>query len=198
VISRMISVIGIGFVALTACGTKDQGGTQTGGNNTTGATGGRGSGGSGAGGTAGLALAEVYDASLADPSSRLVNISARAGVGIGAQKLIAGFVISGNTPKTVLLRAIGPGLAPYNVSGVISDPRLILFDAANHALEVNIGWHDSSALAQAFSQTGAFVLPAHSSDSAILVTLPPGSYTAQVDSASGATGTALVEVYEAP
>jgi len=146
----------------------------------------------------GMALAEIYDADPGDTSNRLINISARAGVGGGSLNLVAGFVISGNAPKTVLIRAIGPGLAPYGITDFLPDPHLTLFDASTQALEVNTGWASSAALMTAFAQTGAFALPINSKDAALLVTLPPGAYTAQVDGASGDTGTALAEIYEVP
>jgi probable HAF family extracellular repeat protein len=149
-------------------------------------------------GTTGLALAEVYDAAPANASAYLVNLSARAQVGAGAQALIAGFVISGNTPKTFLIRAIGPTLAGFGIADALPDPRLTLFDANGAAMQVNVGWGGAPWLYDRFAQTGAFWLPANSKDSAIVVTLPPGTYTAQVDGASGDTGTALVEIYAVP
>jgi hypothetical protein len=62
----------------------------------------------------------------------------------------------------------------------------------------NAGWAGAPALAAAFVQVAAFPLPATSGDAALLVTLAPGQYTAQVAGTGGATGVALVEVYEVP
>jgi hypothetical protein len=150
----------------------------------------------------GVALAEVYDTTPAEnftPSSpRLVNISARVMVGTGGNILIAGFAIGGSTSRTVLIRASGPALVPFGVSGTLSDPQLGLYSGAT-LLNSNGGWGGNSEIASAASSVGAFSWSNSSSlDSAILVTLPPGAYTAQVSGASGDTGVALVEVYEVP
>jgi len=102
----------------------------------------------GTSGDTGIALAEVYDATPAasySPSApHLVNISARLQVGTGANILIAGFVVGGTTSKTVLLRASGPALAPFGVSGTLSDPQLSLYrsnaDSTSTLLSSNTGW----------------------------------------------------------
>jgi len=164
----------------------------------------------GAGASTGLALAELYDA---DPTptgaptlvavSRLTNISARAQVGIGGAILIAGFTLNGNVPKTVLLRAIGPALTSFGVTGVLADPKLELFRDTT-LITSNDNWGTSiattaAALSNTFTQVGAFVLPsAASRDAALLVTLAPGSYTAQVSGVGNTTGVALVEIYDVP
>jgi hypothetical protein len=108
----------------------------------------------------------------------------------------AGFVIGGATPRKVLVRAIGPTLASFGVGGVVADPRLALFTGQTQ-IAANDNWGGDAALSAAFVQVGAFALAADSKDAAILVTLDPGSYTAQV-SGVGGTGVALVEVYEVP
>lgn len=141
-------------------------------------------------GTGGVALAEVYDAS--STGLRLVNLSARTQVGTGANILIAGFAIGGETSKTLLIRAVGPGLAPFGVTGTLADPQLELYTGST-LLAVNDNWDASTA--DTFSTVGAFNLPAASRDAALLVTLAPGSYTAQVSGIANTTGVALVEVY---
>jgi hypothetical protein len=150
----------------------------------------------------GVALLEAYDADAAVTTARFVNISARTQVGTGDNVLVIGFVVTGTGPKTVLLRAVGPGLTPFGVGGVLADPQLRLFNAAGTATDTNDDWASSAALAAAhgaaFTQTGAFGLPAASKDAALLVTLQPGAYTAQVSGVAGTTGVALVEVYEVP
>jgi hypothetical protein len=151
-------------------------------------------------GDTGVALAEVYDATpagtYAPTSPRLVNISARVQVGTGGGILIAGFVIGGSTSKTVLIRASGPALAAFGVSGTLPDPSLQLYSGTT-LLGSNSGWAGNMQIATAAASVGAFSWSsALSNDSAILVTLPPGAYTAQVAGASGDTGVALVEVYE--
>jgi hypothetical protein len=153
---------------------------------------------------AGVALMEAYDASTSPTAARLVNMSARTVVGTGGSILIAGFVIQGDVPKQVLVRAIGPTLASFGVTGVLADPQLALFRAgATTALQQNDNWLSSTNAAQiglAAAQVGAFALPPNSRDSALLVTLDPGSYTAQVSGGGNGpgTGVALIEIYEVP
>jgi hypothetical protein len=150
----------------------------------------------------GVALAEVYDetpaADYTSSSPRLINISARVQVGTGGNILIAGFAIGGSTSRTVLIRASGPALDSFGVAGTLPDPQLGLYSGAT-LLGGNSGWSGNTDIANAAASVGAFAWSNTSSnDSAILVTLPPGAYTAQVSGASGDTGVALVEVYEVP
>ncbi|MBI4626171.1 MAG: PQQ-binding-like beta-propeller repeat protein [Verrucomicrobia bacterium] len=148
-------------------------------------------------GDTGAALAEIYDANPTG-GGRLVNLSARAQVTADTDPLIAGFVISGNVPKQVLIRATGPALAVFGVIDVLNDPRLALYrDSA--LVQSNDNWGGSAALTAAFAQVGAFAIndPA-SSDAVILATLPPGAYTAQVSAGNSLGGVALIEVYEVP
>jgi hypothetical protein len=152
----------------------------------------------GSNGTNGVGLAELYDADAGTPTSRLINISARASVGTGGNILIAGFVISGNTPMNVLIRGVGPSLAQFGISSPIATPQLVLFDSNNTVLESNAGWGGSTVLAGIFTQVGAFKFVAGSADAAILVTLPPGAYTAEMSGLNGSTGLGLAEIYQAP
>ncbi len=149
----------------------------------------------------GVALAEIYDASPAATRTaatpRLTNVSARTQVGTGGDILIAGFVIAGETSKTVLLRAIGPTLGSFGVGGALADPKLELFGAAGKITE-NDNWGGRGDLSATFFSVGAFPLTAASLDAVLLVTLAPGSYTAQISGANNGTGVALVEVYEVP
>lgn len=157
---------------------------------------------SGEGGDTGVALAEVYDATPAGTymltTPRIVNISARVQVGTGGNILIAGFAIGGGTSKTVLIRASGPALVPFGVTGTLPDPQLQLY-SGTAVLQGNSGWGGNPQISITAASVGAFGWSSGvSKDSAILVTLPPGPYTAQVSGASGDTGIALVEVYEVP
>ena len=160
----------------------------------------------GASGDKGIALAEVYDFPASTYSAeepRLINISSRTQVGTGGDILIAGFVIGGTTSMTVLIRASGPALSQFSVPGVLPHPALSLYrsngDGTSSLVETDVGWggsalisgHATSASVGAFSW-GTVATP----DSAIVVTLPPGAYTAQISGALGDTGVALVEVYE--
>ena len=160
-------------------------------------------------GGSGLALAEVYDADAANSTARLANVSTLANAG-GTNVLDAGFVISGTTDETVLIRAVGPTLGSgFAVSGALANPRLTLNDGNGNVIAINTGWTNAPTLgastvrsavlpatATLMTAAGAFALTANSADSALIVTLPPGSYTALVTSPTGATGLSLVEVYE--
>ena len=130
--------------------------------------------------------------------ARLANISTR-GIVRADTPLIAGFNITGDESRTVLVRAIGPTLGLFGVNGVLPAAKLRVYNAAKEEVASNDGWADASTLAAAFAQTGAFPLPAGSADAAALVTLPPGSYTVHVvdGTPTGTGGVALAEVYDA-
>lgn len=147
----------------------------------------------------GVALAEVYDADL-NRAARLVNVSARTEVGSAGNILIAGFTINGATPKAVLIRGIGPTLTSFGVQGAIADPQLGIYSGSTRIAENN-DWGaapDVARLASTSTAVGAFALPNGSRDAALLLTLSPGSYTAQVSGVNNVVGVALVEIYEVP
>jgi hypothetical protein len=157
---------------------------------------------SGSSGDSGVALAEVYDAAPGfSPLGQLMNlsnISMRAQVGTGSNVMIAGFTVTGITAKTVLIRASGPALTPFGVTGVLPDPALRVLSGSS-VLAANTGWAGDPLTAAAAGSVGAFSWGASGTpDSAVLVTLPPGDYTAEVSGASGDTGVALVEIYALP
>ncbi len=140
--------------------------------------------------------------SLASPVNPAA-FSCRANVGTGASVAIAGIAVTGTsgTSQQLLIRADGPSLASLGVSGVLAQPSLTLFDSKGNAIATNTVWGTNSNAAQisaAAAGVGAFALPAGSADSALLVTLPPGVYTAQVSGVNSTTGIALVEVYIVP
>jgi hypothetical protein len=162
---------------------------------------------SGASGDSGIALGEVFDATLTSSrvasTPRLTNLSGRALAGTGAQALIVGFVIGGSASETVLIRASGPELAQFGVTGVLGDPMLQLYqtnpDGTSTLLESNTGWNADAQIAAVAASVGAFSWgAAPTADSALLVTLPPGAYTAEITGASGDSGTSLAEIYEVP
>lgn len=149
-------------------------------------------------GSAGVGLIEVYDLSTATVGQNLVNLSTRALAGTGNEMLISGLIIGGTLPKRVLIRAAGPALAAFNLTGVLARPQLTLF-SGNTPVFVNSGWStstDAAAITTASAQAGAFAFASGSADAAMIVTLAPGAYTAQVTGVGGATGLALVEIYE--
>jgi hypothetical protein len=157
------------------------------------------------GGAPGITLLEVYDADDTRAESqtrRLVNVSTRSYAGAGEEMLFSGFVIYGPAPKQVLIRAVGPGLTPLGVNNVNADPNLVIFKG-NTPIADNDDWAHSNQgvqgfLAPVFTKVGAFQLNEDDWDSALLITLPPGVYSAQVSGRSGETGVVLLEVYEVP
>jgi hypothetical protein len=151
----------------------------------------------GADGGSGIALGEIYDLNAAGVATkaRLVNVSARSQVGTGADIMIAGFVIIGDTPVRVLIRGVGPTLATQGVTGVLADPQLAVFQGSTQ-IGGNNDW--APALAATFAQVGAAALQAGSKDAALVLDLSPGVYSAQVSGVGGTTGVALVEIYAVP
>jgi hypothetical protein len=129
--------------------------------------------------------------------SRLTNVSARGFSGAGAQTLIIGLEIGGTGAESTLVRAVGPSLAQFGVTGLLADPQLDLFSSSDASVASNDNWGGSAALASAFAQVGAFPLDPTSLDAAVLTSLAPGSYTAQVSGADGGTGVVLLEAYDA-
>ena len=130
---------------------------------------------------------------------RLINVSARAQVNTGDDVLIAGFAIAGSTSKTVLIRATGPALAGFGVPGTLVDPKLELVSSSGVTISESDNWSGSAAVTFAAGKVGAFpIADLQSKDAALVVTLPPGGYTAKVTGADGGTGVALIEVYEVP
>lgn len=154
-----------------------------------------------AAGRAGNGLVEIYDLAPADAGQRLANLSSRAFVGAGDASLIAGMTISGGAPKPVLIRAIGPTLGAFGVGGALARLQLTLFDHGGAIVAQNRNWTAAAnalEIARVSPQVGAFALTTGSGDGALLIELAPGNYTAQVTGTDGATGVALIEVYEVP
>lgn len=143
---------------------------------------------------AGIVLVEAYALGTGG-NGKLVNLSARNQVGTGENILIAGFTVTGPGQKRLLIRAVGPGLGVFGLTGFLVDPRLEVYSGATRIAE-NDNW--SGDLAAAASSVGAFPLPAGSRDAALITTLTEGSYTVQVSGVANGTGEALVEVYELP
>jgi hypothetical protein len=153
---------------------------------------------SGVNNTAGVALIEVYDLSGVAVGQKLLNIATRASAGTGDNTLIAGFVVPPGTTKRVLIRGVGPGLSVFGVTGVLAQPALTLLSGSTIVAQ-NTNWNtstDAATITSASAQVGAFGLA--NNDSALVVTLAPGNYTAQVLGVGGASGVALIEVYELP
>jgi kumamolisin len=157
---------------------------------------------SSASGVTGRTLASLYDntppGAYTATTPRLINLSCRLQVDANSS-LTAGFWIGGTTAKTVLVRADGPALLAQGVTGVMADPQLTVYNAAENVIAYNAGWGGSQALSSIARSVYAqpFTDP-NSKDSEVLITLPPSGYTAQVSSASNTAGDVMIEVYEVP
>jgi hypothetical protein len=156
-------------------------------------------------GRGGVVLVEAYDAPAGDAATRLLNVSTRGQVGVGADALFAGVAVGGTGRTRLLLRAIGPGLAQFGVGGVLARPTLSLFarqpDGTQRLLRTNTGWATENAnydVAAAAWLVQAFPLLETSADCAMVATVEPGNYTIQVSGVGGTTGEALVEIYVLP
>lgn len=141
----------------------------------------------GVNGATGVGVVEVYDL---DPAadSQLANISSRAYVQTNDNVLIAGFILTGNASRKVIVRAIGPSLT---VPNALSDTTLELFDNNGTSLASNDNWR-SDQEAEIVAST---VAPSNDLESAIVRTLAPASYTAIVRGKNNTSGVAVVEVY---
>jgi hypothetical protein len=150
--------------------------------------------------TSGQVLAEIYDtsATVTATTPRLVNLSTRTDVTAAGGPLIVGFTVAGDAALSVLVRAAGPALAAFGVTGALGDPQLVLYRGST-VVASNDNWSvagNVTAVAAAAAQAGAFALASGSRDAALLASLPPGGYTVQVTGVANAAGNVLVEVYE--
>lgn len=132
---------------------------------------------------------DVYYVRVAPPALHLLNISTRMRVQAGDNSLIAGFIITGNDPKKVIIRGIGPSLS--GVGGVLSDPVLEL-----HQGSVTLATNDDWKTSQRAEIEATTIPPSNDLESAIVTTLNPGSYTAILSGKNGGTGVGVVEVYD--
>jgi hypothetical protein len=160
---------------------------------------------SGVGGATGVGLIEIFEVDGGASPSKLVNISTRARVETGDNVMIGGFVIEGSAPKTVLLRARGPSMsgAPFFVPGTLPDPTFRLFSGQT-VIAFNDNWQERQT--EEITATGLDPCqpnPGQSSppvncllESAMLLSLPPGGYTAIVTGVGGGTGVGLVEAFK--
>jgi hypothetical protein len=131
----------------------------------------------------------------------LVNISSRGRISNAGDTQIVGFVVGGKTPRSILLRAVGPSLAAFGLTDVVTHPAISLFQQNGTVVASNDDWGlvDATRLTAAFDRAGAFrFLNATSHDAALFLSLNPGAYTLQAWDTNGATGNIVVEVYEVP
>jgi hypothetical protein len=166
-------------------------------------------------GAVGGVLAEIFDVSK--NSTRLTNLSTFARVGAEGESVSTGFAIAGTTPRTLVARAIGPGLADLGIAGntVLADPRIVIANRAGQTIANNNQWtqrgtsNDPTLLGAVFVAAGAFPLKTSNADAALLHSFTPGNYLLQTTPAPTlgeilggppplATGVVLVEIYEVP
>jgi hypothetical protein len=129
---------------------------------------------------------------------RLTNLATRGLVGTGGDLMFGGFTLSDT--RRVLIRAVGPTLASFGVSGTLADPKLEIYQGSN-LIASNDNWGsggDADTIAAIASSVGAFALNSGSKDAVIITNLGAGGYTAQVSGVGGTTGVAIIEVYELP
>ena len=137
---------------------------------------------------------DVYYVRVAPPTLRTLNLSTRARVLTGEQVLIAGFIITGTEPRKVIIRGIGPSL--NGVGSTLSDPTLELRQG-NTPIVSNDNWKTrSDGTSQEAEIQATTIPPTNELESAIVMTLNPGSYTATLSGKNGGTGVGIVEVYD--
>ncbi len=167
---------------------------------------------SGVGGETGVGIVEVFNVD-GDTTANLINISTRAHVETGDNVAIGGFRIGGSDSKTVLIRARGPSLSAFGVSEPLANPTIQLYSGQT-VIALNDNWQDPAQCVSGYTCSGETEIQATGKDpcqpfpgqisappgcaeeSAILITLPPGRYTAIISGVGGTTGVGLVEVFE--
>jgi len=130
----------------------------------------------------------------------LGNIATRLQVGTADRVLIAGFIVQGNAPKRVLIRAVGPSLTQFGVPNALANPQLELRDASS-AIGMNDNWQTTQIGGVITADQGTEIqnsglAPGNPAESALIATLSPGSYTAIVKGVSDGTGVGIVEAYD--
>ena len=145
------------------------------------------------GGSGGIGLVEIYDLNPGNGSA-LANISTRGRVEDGENVMIGGFILRGSESTTVVARASGPSLAGAGVADILADPSLSVYDSFGEVVAANDNWRSSQQATLEALQMGS----ASDKEAALIVTLPPGAYTAIVRGEGGHTGVGLVEIYDVP
>ncbi|MGH9807884.1 MAG: hypothetical protein ACRD9W_11590, partial [Terriglobia bacterium] len=146
---------------------------------------------SGANGTSGIGLVESY--TIDTNASHAANISTRGYVGSGDDALIGGFIVGGQTSKTILVRALGPSLGASAGGSVLADPEVELYDGDGQVIASNDNWNTGSQVSEIMA-TG--IPPDDPREAALIATVAPGNYTAVVSGVDGGEGIGLVEIYD--
>ena len=137
----------------------------------------------------GVALFELYQ--LGNTASGVANLSTRGRVGLADDVMIAGFILTGDLATRVIVRAIGPSLSQAGISQPLANPELELYDGNGSLIFRNDDWRSDQETH--IVQSG--LAPSAEQESAIIVTLPAGNYSAVVRGVGGTEGVALVEIY---
>jgi hypothetical protein len=150
--------------------------------------------------TTGIGLVDVYTLS-SETTSILANISTRSFVQTEDNVMIGGFIVQGTQPKRVIIRAIGPELSQYGVPNTLADPTLDLHDGAGALIASNDNWMTTIiggiiTTDQVAAIRASGYAPTDGRESAMIVNLPPGNYTAIVRGKNIIVGVALVEIYD--
>jgi len=143
----------------------------------------------GAGNTVGTGVVDAYDLSAASPA-KLANIATRGLIQPGDKLMIAGFIVQNGSVKAVV-RAIGPSLTPFGITNALPDTTLQLRNQNGVIVRENDDWKTDQQ--QELESTG--LAPTNDLEAALVVTIPPGQYTAQVRGKPESTGTGVVQVY---
>ena len=135
------------------------------------------------------------------PGSKLINVSTRAFVQTGDDVMIGGFIVQGTQAKRIIVRAIGPELIPFGIPNPLADPTLELHDGTGALIASNDNWVTTIiggiiTTDQVAAIRASGYAPTNAMESAMIVTLAPGNYTAIVRGVNNTTGIGLVEVYD--
>ena len=141
--------------------------------------------------TGNIALVEVYDLDSIDPPN-LLNISTRSFVDTGQAEMIAGLIVGGTSGQVVVVRGLGPSLASDAIANPLSDPTITIYNSFGTAISTNDNWQDDPSSTDV---QNAGLAPTNPLESAVLLQLTPGDYTAVLSGVNGATGVGLVEIY---
>ena len=145
--------------------------------------------------TTGAALVEIYDLDGSSANgSRLANISTRGFVSTGDGVMIAGIILEGGTAQAnLIVRGLGPSLTLFGIANPLLDPTIDLYDAHGSRVLFNDNWDDDPV--QVTQLEAAGFAPASNRESALVVSLPAGAYTAVLAGNNDSTGVGLIEVY---
>jgi hypothetical protein len=143
----------------------------------------------------GVGLVEIYDLDI-EADSKLANISTRGFADTGDNALIGGFIVDGSfySRSKIVVRALGPSLAPFGIPNLLKDPLLSIYDQNGNGVAINGDWQNANQP----EVISAGLAPKDAHEAAIYMVLVAGNYTAVVSGEDGGTGVALVETYNLP